>query len=150
MPDANTLNHSKNIQHPAIKIIIPRNSFTYIAVFLICGTLSANIHSKELPGRRKLFYQGKELTIILTTSDNDAFSGLSPIKIGIYNDIKNTMVQGVRLPMVIGVYLCHLGFLLIIMAPFLAFSRYHDLSIIFSGLTSLLIGIYILKTSIIH
>ena len=90
-------------------------------------------------------FQGKELTIVLTTSDKDAFSGLSPIKIGIYNDIKNTMIQGNRLPMVIGVYLCHLGFLLVVMAPFLAFSRYHDLSIVFSGLTSLLIGIYILS-----
>ena len=90
-------------------------------------------------------FQGKELTIEITAGEEDAFAGLSPIKLGVYNDIKNTMVQGNRLPMIIGVFLCHIGFMLLILAPFLAFSRYHDLSIIFSGLTSLLIGIYILS-----
>ena len=90
-------------------------------------------------------FQGKELTIKLTSGEKEAFAGLSPIKLGVYNDIKLSLVQGNRLPLVIGVFLCHIGFLLLILAPFLVFSRYHDFSIIFSGLTSLLIGIYILS-----
>ena len=89
-------------------------------------------------------FQGKELTIVLTAGEADAFSGLSTIRLGVYNDIKNTLVQSKRLPMVIGVYLCHMGFMLLVLSPFLAFSQYRDLSIIFSGFTSLLIGIYIL------
>ena len=92
-----------------------------------------------------LDFQGKELTIKLTSGEKDAFSGLSPIKLGVYDDIKTTMVQSKRLPTVIGVYLCHIGFMLLVLAPFLAFSKYHDFSIIFSGFTSLLIGIYVLS-----
>ncbi len=90
-------------------------------------------------------FAGKELTIKFTSGEKNAFSSLYPIELGIYNDIKMSMVQGKRLPTVIGVYLCHIGFLLLILSPFLAFSRLHDFSIIFSGLTSLLIGIYILS-----
>ncbi len=89
-------------------------------------------------------FQGKELTIELTAHENNAFAGLSPVKLGIYNDIKNELVQTKRLNLVIGVYLCHLGFLLMILSPFLAFSQFHDFSIFFSSLTSLLMGIYIL------
>ena len=90
-------------------------------------------------------FQGRELTIKLTAGEKNAFSSLSHIKLGVYNDIKNRMVQSKRLPTVIGVYLCHIGFMLLVLAPFLTFSRYHDFSIIFSGLTSLMIGIYILS-----
>ena len=89
-------------------------------------------------------FQGKELSIELTAREENAFSGISPIKLGVYNDIKNTMVQSNRLHMVIGVYLCHMGLMLLILAPFLAFSKYHDFSIIFSGLTSVMMGVYIL------
>lgn len=90
-------------------------------------------------------FQGKELTIKFTSREKDAFSSLPHITLGIYNDIKMSMVQGDRLPTVIGVYLCHIGFMLLVLSPFLAFSKYRDFSIIFSGLTSLLIGIYILS-----
>ncbi len=89
-------------------------------------------------------YQGKEITIKITAHENSAFSGLSPVTFGNYNDIKNKLVQEKRLPMVIGVYLCHLGFLLLIIAPFLAFSRNHDFSIFFSAITSVFMGVYIL------
>ncbi len=89
-------------------------------------------------------YQGKELTIKITAHEDNAFGGFSPVTLGIYNDIKNNMVQTRRVPLVVGVYLCHLGFMLMIMAPFLAFSKYSDYSIFFSALSSLFMGIYIL------
>ncbi len=89
-------------------------------------------------------YQEKELTILITAHENNAFSGLTPIFFGNYNDIKNYLVQDVRFSMIIGVYLCHLGFMLLILSPFLAFAKNHDYSIFFSALTSLIMGIYIL------
>ncbi len=97
-------------------------------------------HFVPLPGG----YSGKEITIKLTAHENKAFSGLPGVTFGNYNDIKNNLVQSKRLPLVIGVYLCHLGFLLLIIAPFLAFSRNHDYSIFFSAITSVLMGVYIL------
>jgi len=89
-------------------------------------------------------FQGKEITIQITAHEDRAFSGLYPFYFGNYNDIKNNLVQSNRFPLVVGVYLCHLGFMLLILAPFLAFSKNHDFSIFFSAITSLMIGVYIL------
>lgn len=89
-------------------------------------------------------YQGKKVTVIITAHEDQAFSGLYPLVFGNYNDIKNDLIQSNRFPLVVGVYLCHLGFMLLILAPFLAFSRNHDFSIFFSAVTSIMIGVYIL------
>ena len=89
-------------------------------------------------------YSGKKVRIEITAREDDAFSGLSPIYFGNYNDLKNFLLQNRKLPMVIGVYLCHLGFMLLILAPFLAFAENHDFSIFLSAITSIMIGVYIL------
>ena len=89
-------------------------------------------------------YQEKEIKIVIDVHEDNAFSGLSPVYFGNYNDIKNYLVQSNRFPMIIGVYLCHLGFMLIILSPFLAFADNHDYSIFFSALASLVMGIYIM------
>ncbi len=97
-------------------------------------------HFVQLPKH----YQGKTISIELTAWEDNAFSGFSPVYFGNYNDLKNHMLQSKRLPMFIGVYLCHLGFMLLIIAPFLAFAEHHDISIFFSAVTSVMIGVYIL------
>lgn len=89
-------------------------------------------------------YQGKKITVEITAHEDRAFSGLYPLFFGNYNDIKNNLIQSNRFPLVVGIYLCHLGFMLLILAPFLAFSRNHDFSIFFSAVTSIMIGVYIL------
>ena len=89
-------------------------------------------------------YMGKEITVKINAQEDGSFSGLSQFLFGNYNDIKNDLVQSNRFSMVIGVYLCHLGFMLLILAPFLAFSKNHDFSIFFSAVTSIMIGVYIL------
>jgi diguanylate cyclase (GGDEF)-like protein len=89
-------------------------------------------------------YPEKQLKIVLTATEKEAFAGLTPVYFGNYNDIKNYLVQSTRFSLIIGVYLCHLGFMLLILSPFLAFADYHDYSIFFSALTSLTLGVYIL------
>lgn len=89
-------------------------------------------------------YQGKKVQVEITAHEDRAFSGLYPLYFGNYNDIKNDIIQSNRFPLVVGIYLCHLGFMLIILAPFLAFSKNHDFSIFFSAVTSIMIGVYIL------
>ena len=89
-------------------------------------------------------YQGKKVTVEITAHEDRAFSGLYPLYFGNYNDIKNDLIQSNRFPFVFGIYLCHLGFMLLILAPFLAFSKNHDFSIFFSAVTSIMIGVYIL------
>ena len=97
-------------------------------------------HFVQLPKN----YSNKKITIEITAQEDKAFSGFSPIYFGNYNDLKNHLMQSRKLPMVAGIYLCHLGFMLLILAPFLAFAENHDFSIFMSAITSVMIGVYIL------
>jgi diguanylate cyclase (GGDEF)-like protein len=89
-------------------------------------------------------YHGREIQIVLTPSEENAFSGLTPFWLGDYTDIYNMITQSNLLPMVIGVYLIVLGFLLLILSPFLIFSIKRDYSICMAAFTSWMLGSYIL------
>ncbi len=89
-------------------------------------------------------YSGKEIKIIITAQENNAFSGLSPIILGNEEEISRDYTQNKRLALFIGVFLVVLGFTLFTISPFLVFTIHHDYSITFSGLLSVLLGMYIL------
>ena len=89
-------------------------------------------------------YVGKEVKIVITAQEDNAFSGLAPILMGNEEDISRSVSQNGRLPLAIGVFLVMFGFILLILSPFFIFTAAHDASVIFSGLVSLLLGFYIL------
>ncbi|MBQ4219158.1 MAG: GGDEF domain-containing protein [Butyrivibrio sp.] len=89
-------------------------------------------------------YSGKKLKIVMVSCEDEAFSGFSDIYFGTFSDISTYLLQKNRLSLIIGAFLCIFGFILLILAPILTFSDFHDYSIIFSALTSLSMGIYIL------
>ena len=89
-------------------------------------------------------YAGKEVRIKLVAQEDNAFSGLAPIVLGNEEDISRSVSQGGRLSLAIGVFLVMFGFILIILSPFFIFTGAHDASIVFSGIASLLLGLYIL------
>lgn len=89
-------------------------------------------------------FAGKELTIIIISRADNSFSGFSPITLGNYGDISNELIHNDRFSMVFGIFLMVFGCLLLILSPFLALSVYHDYSIIFSSLLSLMLGCYIM------
>lgn len=89
-------------------------------------------------------YYGSTIEIIITAREDNAFSGVSPILFGNYNDIVRTMVQKDRIALVIGAFLTIFGFILVILSPFLFLSKRKDFSIAFEGLLSIFMGIYIL------
>ena len=89
-------------------------------------------------------YIGKELTIVITPQEENAFSGMSPITLGNKEDITRALSQDGRLALFIAVFLVMFGFMLLILSPILVFSGSHDLSIGFSGFISVLLGLYIL------
>ena len=89
-------------------------------------------------------YPGKELTIIITPQENDAFSGMAPISLGYIEDITRDISQSNRLALFIAVFLVMFGYMLIIISPILMYRGNHDLSITFSGIISVLLGLYIL------
>ncbi|MBQ6589769.1 MAG: diguanylate cyclase [Butyrivibrio sp.] len=89
-------------------------------------------------------YVGKELTIVITPKEKNAFSGISPITLGNKEDISRVLAQDGRLALFIAVFLVMFGFVLLILSPILVYSGSHDLSIGFSGFISVLLGLYIL------
>ena len=89
-------------------------------------------------------YGGKEIKIIITAQEDDAFSGLSPVMLGNEEDVSRAVALDGRLSLAIGVFLVMFGFVLVILSPFFIFTGSHDASIAFSGFISLLLGFYIL------
>lgn len=87
---------------------------------------------------------GKELRIVFSATEDNAFSSFSPFYLGSYKDISNKLLQPNRLSIVIGNFLCMFGFVLLVLSPFLIFSENHDYSIMFSALISIFMGFYIL------
>ncbi len=133
--------HYKTVLSATEVLLEDRVIYSYGEDVIEAGGMPTKMeHFIQLPSG----YAGKELTIRIISGENNAFSGLSPINFGNYNDIKNSLIQQNRPSMIIGVYLCHLGFMLLVIAPFLAFSRNHDFSIFFGAATSVLMGVYIL------
>ena len=89
-------------------------------------------------------YAGKMLKIEFIGSTDASFSGLPQIFIGKRNEIlSNDFHKGVN-AIVVGGFLFVLGIILIILSPYLFFFHSKDLRIFFSGLISLLLGIYIM------
>ena len=90
-------------------------------------------------------YSGKTLKISLTGAKASAFSGLSSFFIG---ERKDTFVGGIivrRLSILSGIFLISLGFLLIILSPYLLFYHNNDTRLVFSGFISLFLGFYIMS-----
>jgi len=85
----------------------------------------------------------KTLTIRFTAQENNAFSGFSPVYLGSYKDITNTLIEPKRLSIVVGIFLMVFGFILLIMSPFILFSTGNDSSLFFSSTISLTMGVYI-------
>ncbi len=89
-------------------------------------------------------YQGKKIEIVMVAQDDNAFSGVSSMLFGNYNDISRYLIQNNRIALVIGIFLSTFGFILVVQSPFLIFSKRKDFSICLEGLLSIFMGVYIL------
>ncbi len=90
------------------------------------------------------YYQGKTLTIKLMGGRKAAFSGLSSVYLGARSDILAKEFLDSMVPLTTGLFLFTLGIMLIVLSPYLFVFHNHDLRIFFSGLTSLVLAIYIM------
>ncbi len=89
-------------------------------------------------------YQGKTLTIELMGGRKDAFSGLSSVYLGSRSDILSKELLDAIVPLVTGLFLFTLGISLIVLSPYLFVFHNKDLRIFFSGLTALVLAVYIM------
>ncbi len=87
-------------------------------------------------------YAGKTLTIVLSGSRKNSFSGLSPVMVGERNDLFSSHVLSMRYNIIVGMFLMMLGVVLMILSPYMVIYHSNDLRLFFSGCISLLLGIY--------
>ncbi len=87
-------------------------------------------------------YAGKKLTIILSGSRRNSFSGLSPVFAGERSDLLTAYLISMRYNILAGTFLIMLGIVLMILSPYMVIYHHNDLRLFFSGLISLLLGLY--------
>jgi diguanylate cyclase (GGDEF)-like protein len=88
-------------------------------------------------------YLGKELRIAISGTRTRSFSGASPITVGERRDILTYHISGMRSNIIIGDFLMILGLALMILSPYMVIYHSNDLRLFFSGLISLLLGLFI-------
>ncbi|WP_026496295.1 GGDEF domain-containing protein [Butyrivibrio sp. WCD3002] len=87
---------------------------------------------------------GKTVEISFFVTEDNAFSGISPVYYGNLFEIERSYLQSKRLDLFIGVFLCLFGFMLLTLSSYLFMYHGQDLSLIFSSVISLNLGSYIL------
>ncbi len=105
-------------------------------------------NDRTVPKRYNYFalgqeYRGKELRIAISGTRTRSFSGASPITVGERRDILTYHITGMRSNIIIGDFLMILGLALMILSPYMAIYHSNDLRLFFSGLISLLLGLFI-------
>lgn len=90
-------------------------------------------------------YAGRTLSIVLIGGRNASFSGLSNVYFGERDDIQILDSHKSFIPIAVGAFLFTLGIILIILSPYLFVYHSNDLRILFSGLISIMLGIYVLS-----
>ncbi len=87
-------------------------------------------------------YAGKTLTIILSGSRKDTFSGISPILIGDRKDLLTHHSISQRYNLIAGMFLLVMGMIMMVLSPFMIIYHSNDFRLFFCGLISLLLGLY--------
>lgn len=85
---------------------------------------------------------GKELKLIISGTRDGATSGLPNILVGERGTLFSYEVIRMRYDFLIGLFLIALGLILMVLSPYMAIYHHNDLRLFFSGLCSLLLGIY--------
>lgn len=87
---------------------------------------------------------GKTISIVITGTENSAFSSFSNVYVGNISDVYNKYIQVHKIPFIIGFFLCIFALVLLVLSTYLISSSHKDHSIIFSSIISFLLGAYIL------
>ena len=85
---------------------------------------------------------GKTVTIKLEVTENDAFSGLSPVYFGNRHELELSFLQRNRLSLFIGGFQIVFAFLLLTLSSYLYMYHGHDLSLIFTSVIAFMLGAY--------
>ena len=98
------------------------------------------ICNAELPAD----WEGKTLTVRLTASENDAFYGLGPFRFGTAEDLYVRFLEERTVPFYIAVFLVVFGLIQLFWMPLLMRGGGAGGKLLFSALTTLMFGVYLL------
>lgn len=87
---------------------------------------------------------GKELRVLITAAEPDAFYGLGPIYYGVEQDLFTHVLKERQYAFYIALFLCIFGIVQLFWLPFLLISDQSNIRLLFSALTTLILGIYLL------
>lgn len=90
-------------------------------------------------------YVGKELKIAISGTRTGATSGISPVLISDRATLLTAMIASKRNSIMVGMFLIALGLVLMVLSPYMVIFHHNDLRLFFSGLASLLLGLYTLS-----
>ena len=90
-------------------------------------------------------YAGKTLQIDFIGARESSFSGISSIYLGNREDILSNEINNSVVAILVGAFLFTFSIVLIVVSPYLFIYHSKDLRILFSGLISLMLGIYIMS-----
>ena len=88
-------------------------------------------------------YLGKELRIAISGTRYHSFSGTSVVTVGERRDILTNHLRKRLSNIIIGDFMMILGLALMVLSPYMVIYHNNDLRLLFSGLISLLLGLYI-------
>lgn len=89
-------------------------------------------------------YAGRVLKLRIWGNEESAFSGLEPVTVGNIYDLEIEYLRATRLTLFVGLFLCVMGIILFFIFIYLSVNYRTEPRILFSGLMSLLIGLYML------
>ncbi|MCR5404986.1 MAG: GGDEF domain-containing protein [Butyrivibrio sp.] len=87
-------------------------------------------------------YEGKELLIILRGTKKDSFSGLSPVIVSSRHNLFKANVLHLHHNIILGAFLITMGLTLMVLSPYMIIYHSNDFRLFFSGLISMLLGLY--------
>ena len=87
-------------------------------------------------------YYGKELRLVITGSREHSFSGISSIIVADRETLFSVQLSKLHRNIVVGSFLLILGFLLMILSPYMVLYHNNDFRLFFSGMISVLLGLY--------
>ncbi len=102
---------------------------------------------KTVPKRFHYFplgnnYVGKELTIVLSGAGDYSFSGIPAVTVGERGSLFQSRIIDMRIETLMGCFLVALGLILMVLSPYLVVYHNNDMRLFFSGLISILLGLY--------
>ncbi|WP_026508993.1 GGDEF domain-containing protein [Butyrivibrio sp. LC3010] len=115
--------------------------YTYGNEYLESGKMIPK-HYNFIPLNKLDNPEGKTFTIKLVSSENNAFSGIASVRYGNRYDLEQEFMQGKRLPLFVGCFLCMFSFMLLTLSSYLYMYHSHDLSLFLSSLISFVLGAY--------